>query len=200
MTVASPPDDELWYRVRTGDQDALTVLYERHAPAIFNHCYQRLLSRPDAEDITAEVFSIALAVRGRVTIFPELGIRPWLFGVANNLLRRHHSARSAGARLAQRVSSRYADVTDIAERCADLAEDHYYVALLAAVLRKLSADDQDIIQLCVLQGLPPTVVARITGARPGTVRSRLSRALSRARRHLAALADVPTPTTVVERT
>ena len=98
------------------------------------------------------------------------------------------------------MSSRYADVPDIAEHAANVAEDDYYVALLATVLQKLSADDQDIIQLCVLQGLPSTVVARITGTRPGTVRSRLSRALSRARRHLAALEAVPLSTAIAERT
>ncbi len=200
MMAASPSDDELWNKVLAGDPGALTLLYERHAPAIFNHCYQRLLSRSDAEDITAEVFSTALAARGPVTVFPDAGLRPWLFGVANNLLRRYHSARSASDRLARRLAGRYADVPDIAEECAEQSEDRHYVALLNGILRKLAPDDQDVIQLCVLQGLPPTVVAGITGSRPGTVRSRLSRALSRARRHLAALESSPVPTRIAERT
>ena len=182
-----PPDDLLWSQTQAGHPGALTLLYERHASAVFNHCYQRVLSRSDAEDLTAEVFLAALQTGSRVQVFPDVGILPWLLGVANNLLRRHRVAQMSASRLRDALAAHRADVPDVADALVAAAADRYHLTLLAAVLSGLPAQDRDIIQLCVLQGLSPGVVAELTGRRPGTVRSRLSRALSRARRQLTQL-------------
>ncbi len=137
MMAASPSDDELWNKVLAGDPGALTLLYERmlrpsSTTAISGSC-------PDPTPKTSPPrCSRPPCARGPVTVFPDAGLRPWLFGVANNLLRRYHSARSASDRLARRLAGRYADVPDIAEECAEQSEDRHYVALLNGILRKLA--------------------------------------------------------------
>ncbi len=159
-------------------------LYDRHAAAVYNHCFQRLGSRADAEDITAEVFIVALQSGAKVTPHPAAGLRPWLLAVANNLLRRHVRRRAVAARVDLRLRTELRDVPDIAELVVDASADLHYLHILHAILRDLPVADRELIQLCVIQGISPGVVAEVTGSRPGTVRSRLSRALHRARRAL----------------
>jgi RNA polymerase sigma-70 factor (ECF subfamily) len=179
-----PPDSQLWSRTQAGDPQALALLYERHATAIFSHCYQRLLSRSDAEDLTAEVFLVALRSTRQVDVPSKAGARPWLLGIANNLLRRHGQAMVSAGRLARAVAAIRLEADDPADAVIADDEDRYHLTVLAAVLSRLPAADREVIQLCVLQGLSPAQVAPLVGARPGTVRSRLSRALDRARRQL----------------
>jgi RNA polymerase sigma-70 factor (ECF subfamily) len=184
MAHAAVSDGECWARALAGDRSGIAELYDRHATAIYNHCYQRLASRTEAEDVTAEVFIVALRTGEQVDPHPEAGLRPWLLGVANNLLRRHSRARAVLGRAYRRLRLERDELPDIAERIADQSADAYYLTELIDVLSALSVADQELIQLCVLQGISPAVVADITGRAPATVRSRLSRALARARREL----------------
>jgi RNA polymerase sigma-70 factor (ECF subfamily) len=172
-------------------------LYDRHATAVYNHCYQRLARRADAEDLTAEVFIVALRTGQHAHLDPDAGLRPWLLTVANNLLRRHARALAVAGRAHRRLRLEREELPDIAESVADASADAYYLAILRKVLSALPVKDRELIQLCVLQGIAPSVVAEVTGARAATVRSRLSRALTRARRalekHERSLADRPPP-------
>ena len=158
-----------------------------HASAVFNHCYQRVLSRSDAEDLTAEVFLAALQTGSRVQVFP--GRRhPALVARGREQLTASAPCRPderiTAARRVGRTPGRGARRCRRARR-----RDRRSVSPHPAGcgIERATCADRDIIQLCVLQGLSPGVVAELTGRRPGTVRSRLSRALSRARRQLTQL-------------
>ena len=184
MAVPLAADDDCWARALAGDPSGMAQLYDRHATAVYNHCFQRLGSRHDAEDITAEVFIVALQSGSGVTPHPKAGLRPWLLAVANNLLRRHVRTQAVAARGERRLRAELRDVADIAELVVDASADLYYLHVVHAILQDLPVADRELIQLCVLQGIAPGAVADVTGSRPGTVRSRLSRALQRARRAL----------------
>ena len=173
----------------------MAQLYDRHATAVYNHCFQRLGSRADAEDITAEVFIVALQSGSQVTPHPEAGLRPWLLAVSNNLLRRHVRRRAIAARADLRMRAEVRDLPDIAELVVDASTDLHYLHILHAILLDLPVADRELIQLCILQGIPPNAVAEVTGSRPGTVRSRLSRALHRARRALDRYESAPPQST-----
>ncbi len=184
MTFSFGDDGDSWSRALAGDPAGVAQLYDRHATAIFNHCFQRLVSRADAEDITAEVFIVALSSGAELRLDPDAGLRPWLLAVANNLLRRQARSRAAAGRASRRLQAELGDVPDIADRVVDESMNLYYLRIIRGILSELPVADRDLIQLCLVQGIPPGVVAELTGARPGTVRSRLSRALARARRAL----------------
>lgn len=76
---------------------------------------------------------------------------------------------------------------DIADDLAALAEDNSRIQTLIQVLGRLSTPEQEVIQWCVIRGFPANVVADVTGEAPGTVRSRLSRALGEGSHGLCAL-------------
>jgi RNA polymerase sigma-70 factor (ECF subfamily) len=55
-------------------------------------------------------------------------------------------------------------------------------ALALSVLSTLRPKDREIIELCVLHGLSPAAIAAEIGVSASTLRNRLARALTRARR------------------
>jgi RNA polymerase sigma-70 factor (ECF subfamily) len=69
------------------DQDHLTWAYQTHVTAIYQYIYSRVGNRPDAEDLTAQVFMKAISgMRSDVSV-PEL--RSWLYRVAQTTLADH---------------------------------------------------------------------------------------------------------------
>jgi RNA polymerase sigma-70 factor, ECF subfamily len=68
-------------------QDHLTWAYQTHVTAIYQYIYSRVGNRPDAEDLTAQVFMKAIGgMRSDVSV-PEL--RSWLYRVARTTLADH---------------------------------------------------------------------------------------------------------------
>lgn len=69
------------------DQEHLTWAYQTHVTAIYQYIYSRVGNRPDAEDLTAQVFMKAInGMRSDVSV-PEL--RSWLYRVAQTTLADH---------------------------------------------------------------------------------------------------------------
>lgn len=69
------------------DQGHLTWAYQTHVTAIYQYIYSRVGNRPDAEDLTAQVFMKAInGMRSDVSV-PEL--RSWLYRVAQTTLADH---------------------------------------------------------------------------------------------------------------
>src|SRR3981081_1425206 len=68
----------------THGQDHVTWAYQTHVTAIYQYIYSRVGNRPDAEDLTAQVFMKAInGMRSDVSV-PEL--RSWLYRVAQTTL------------------------------------------------------------------------------------------------------------------
>lgn len=172
---------DLWARAAAGDGAAFAQFYQRHADRVFTHCYRRLGSRHDAEDLVAEIFAIAWRRRGRIIPHDEADILPWLLTTANNLLRHHHRSAVRARRLLRNIP-RDEPTPDISVDVVEQAATEQAMRTISVALDGLRRRDREIIELCVIQGMTPVAVATITGEPPGTVRARLSRALARARR------------------
>lgn len=192
MRVEQRSDEALWSLAVSGDPDAYAGLYTRHADRVFTHCLRRTAARNDAEDLTAEVFAETWRQRDRVQVDPEGGgLLPWLLGTANNLLRRRHRDHFRRDNLTRRLAGRHSDVADHADDVIGSVDDLRDLQRLTWVLKTLDPRDQDVIHLCVIEGLTPAAVALTFGEPAGTIRSRLSRALTRARRANAELPGGP---------
>lgn len=82
-------DHQLLKTAQQGEADAFGALYERHAAAIYRYLYAHLGSRPDAEDLTSEVFLRTWQFLPR---YNQRGVpfRAFLFRVAHNVLVDHY--------------------------------------------------------------------------------------------------------------
>ena len=177
MTAGAPSDGELWDRAVDGDPEGFGQLFDHHARSVYNHCFRRTASWADAEELTSAVFVEAWRRRHVVRPIGE-SARPWLLGVANNLLRNHRRSlrrhRAALARLPEpRPEPDPAD--DVAGRLADERQMRRVLALVERLPRR----DQEVLALCAWSELTYHEAATVLDVPVGTVRSRLARARAR---------------------
>ncbi|SPL88319.1 RNA polymerase ECF-subfamily sigma factor [[Actinomadura] parvosata subsp. kistnae] len=158
--------------------DCFAALFDRHYPAIHGYA-ERRLSRPLADDIAAETFLVAFDRRGTYDR-SRPDARPWLYGIASNLIARH---RRAEVRQYQALAR--AEVSEVgedhAERVVDSLDAFAVRGRLSAALAGLPAGDRDVLLLVAWAELTSDEVGRALGVPAGTVRSRLHRARTKIR-------------------
>jgi RNA polymerase sigma-70 factor (ECF subfamily) len=74
-------------QVQRGDRAAFEQIVRRHQGAIYGYLRARLLQPVDADDLTQEVFLRCYLARARFDSSSQM--RPWLLGIARNILREH---------------------------------------------------------------------------------------------------------------
>jgi len=142
----------------------------------------RRLGPDAADDVVAETFLLAFRQRDRYDL-DRPDARPWLYGIATNLISRHRRAEIRQYRALARtgtdpVTEPFTDRVD-ARVSADAARRG-----LAAALARLPSAHRDTLLLMAWGDLSYEQVATALGVPVGTVRSRLSRARSKLRRAL----------------
>jgi RNA polymerase sigma factor (sigma-70 family) len=164
------------------DPEVFATLFRRHHAAIFRYLARRL-DGPIADDLAAETF--VLAFRGRGAYVPlTRDARPWLFGIAANLLRRHHRAEARGLRARERSES--LEVSAGAHEGVPERLDAAFQARRAVrALRAMPRGEREALLLFAWADLSYAEIAVALGIPDGTVRSRISRARRRLRDELA---------------
>jgi RNA polymerase sigma factor (sigma-70 family) len=166
--------DTLRTRVRDGDADAFGELFDSFASHVYSHAFRLTGDWAAAEDVLSLTFLEAW--RNREQIFPEGGsLRPWLLGVATNVVRGHHRARRRHQETLARLGLEL-DVADLAEDVSGRVDDAARIAAMHRSLARLRGPERDVLALCVWSGLSYAEAAEALGIPVGTVRSRLARA------------------------
>lgn len=80
-------DETLIQAAQRGDRQAFSQLVERHQSVVFGYLRARMLRAHDAEDLTQEVFLRCFTSWARFDGTQQ--VRPWLLGIARNLLLEH---------------------------------------------------------------------------------------------------------------
>jgi len=169
-------------RVRAGDPTAFGELFDDHARAVYNHAFRMTGNWSAAEDAMAVTFLEAWRVRAGIE--PDGGsLRPWLLGIATNVVRNlSRASRRHAAALARLPATGY--VPDFADDLVGRVDDVRQLAAVRAALGSLRRAEQDVFLLVAWAGLDYAAAAAALGVPVGTVRSRLSRARRRLRRLL----------------
>jgi RNA polymerase sigma factor (sigma-70 family) len=176
-----------------GQPEAFGELYTSHFAAIYRYVAGRL--GPDAaDDLAAETFLAAFRRRHRFD--PARGaVRPWLFGIATNLVAQHHRAESRWYAALARAGSDPLIAPSVwagdEDRIADRVVASQARPALAAALARLPDRDRDVLLLVAVGGLSYAEAAFALGIPEGTVGSRLNRAR---RTIIAALGRAASPT------
>ncbi|MFD2691506.1 RNA polymerase sigma factor [Streptomyces phyllanthi] len=172
--------DPLRTRIRAGDREAFSELYEEYARTVYNHAFRLTGDWSTAEEVMADTFLDAW--RTREQLEPDGGtVKPWLLGMATNKSR--NANRGLGRRLAF-LSRRPAPdpVPDFAEETAGRLDDARRLAAVRQVYGALRRGEREVLALCVWSGLDYAQAAEALDVPVGTVRSRLSRARERLRK------------------
>ena len=185
------PDSELWLQAAHQDGAAFGELFERHADAVYLHCFRRTASWSRAEELTSAVFLEAWRRRQEVRLDTN-SILPWLLAVATNVIRNaNRSLRRHRRLLAKLPPPLQAD--DFGDDAAGRLDDEREMAHMLRLLSALRSEEQEVIALCDWAGLSYAQAATALDVPVGTVRSRLSRAHDHLRRRLGETAEDPHP-------
>ena len=161
--------------------ERFAAIFERY----FGQIHQYLAGRvggKTADDLAAEVFVVAFAQRQRYDL-ARGSARPWLYGIATNLIGTHWRQEQRRYRALARTDARQVSPSDedlVANRVSASAVG----PALAAALAALEAGDRDVLLLVALADLGNGEVAQALGIPYGTVGSRLNRARKRLREAL----------------
>jgi RNA polymerase sigma-70 factor (ECF subfamily) len=180
-------DGTLIERSSCGRPDAFVEVVRRHEVAVHGYLARRA-GRQAADDLLGEVWTRAFAGRGGFDPGQHHDARPWLYGIARNVLRAHWRARQdTGQRPAPEEAADPWD--DVIARLDAAAQ----VRTLLTALRGLPPEEREVLLLLAWEQLTPVQAAAVLGIPPGTARSRLHRARAALRPILAAAAAKEAP-------
>lgn len=153
-------------------------IFDRHAESVYRFLARRM-GADGAEDVLGDVFLAAFEQRDRYDTSREMAL-PWLYGIAANLMRKHH--RRAATEL--HALARVADA-ELAEDPADgvvsSMDTMSRLRISLKLLEELPAGERDALLLFAWEELSYEQIADALHIPVGTVRSRLNRARQRLR-------------------
>jgi RNA polymerase sigma-70 factor (ECF subfamily) len=162
------------------------AIFDRHATVVHRYVVRRL-GPSEAESITGEVFRIAF--ERRASFDPARsrdGARPWLYGIATNLVAKQRRTEIRRVHAVARLAARRGTPLDLADDVAAEVDAEQRWRVVADALSRLPQAELDVLVLHVWEQLDDEDIATSLGIPTGTVRSRRHRA----RRHLHELIDV----------
>jgi RNA polymerase sigma-70 factor, ECF subfamily len=153
----------------TLNSQAFGDLYDTHYPRVFRFLVGRMRSAQIAEELTAEVFAIALAAMRKGTQPRQIG--SWLVGVADHLASRYWRRRKVEERNPPPAAAEEQDPEE-------LAIGRIESAALWDCVNALSPEHRQVLLLRVVAGLRAREVGEIMNRTEEAVRSLQLRALT----------------------
>jgi RNA polymerase sigma-70 factor (ECF subfamily) len=179
MSVPPEVDDSvLLHAITGGDEHALQLLINRHAPWLD----ARLRRRCSDPDIVATVLqdTFVAAWKGATRFRSDGQVAAWLWGIAARRLVSH--LRGGKSAVSIILSDDGADsLLASAEEQALLGVEH---GDLGDALRRLAPELRAVVQATILDGLTTREAARLLGVPQGTVKSRMRKAREQLRTDL----------------
>jgi len=194
-------DAELMAAFYAGDNAAFAELERRYGPRMRGYFRRTLRGRPGveatAEELCQEVLIRIAQTRDRPAIRydPSRGaVSTWIHSIAgnvlNSLLRKCHAPPASETDVSGAAQPEGGTLLDsFAGRETDPAKQVESKELVESILDSLPAEERQLLQLRVMEGLTLEQIARRTGTNIAAVRNQVMRILARLRRRYAELAD-----------
>jgi RNA polymerase sigma factor (sigma-70 family) len=163
------------------EPEHFAVLFRRHACEIQRYVVRRL-GADAADDVVAETFLAAFGQRDRYDP-ARTDARPWLYGIATNLIGRHRRAEVRQYRALARTGHDLV-IEPFTDRVDAMVSAVGTSRLLADALAGLPAAHRDALLVVAWGGLSYEQAALCLDVPVGTVRSRINRARTKLRRAL----------------
>ncbi|MFQ5858366.1 MAG: RNA polymerase sigma factor [Anaerolineae bacterium] len=153
---------ELIRRAKTYDSKALAEIHTRYSRQIYDHVYRWTGDRSLAEDLTADVFMRFLETISSVD--SQTSLQTWLYRIAGHLVIEHQRRQPS-------QSETPSEDTQNSE--------------LRQVIRRLPADQQQVLILKLVEELSNDEIAQILGTTEDSLKELQHRALIALRRLMA---------------
>jgi RNA polymerase sigma-70 factor (ECF subfamily) len=161
---------------------AFGVIFDRHGSTLLRFLARRV-DPAEAEDLLGEVFRIAFERRAAFERDRD-SARPWLYGIAANLVAKHYRSEARRLRAMARASALRASAArllddDPAERAVAVADAGALWPRVVDAIGALPEAERQVLLLFAWEELSYEEIAQALGVPAGTVRSRLSRGRAR---------------------
>jgi RNA polymerase sigma-70 factor (ECF subfamily) len=176
MATRADTDAELILRSLRAPESFGTV-FDRHFLAVHRYLARRV-GRERADDLASQTFVVAFERRASFRA-EAASARPWLLGIATNLLLNDRRSERRLLEALARAGAELGAGASQVERPPGAVDSE-----LAAALAGLEADRRDVLVLVAWGELSYEEVAEALAVPVGTVRSRLSRARAQLRAEL----------------
>lgn len=159
-------------------ENQFSVLFDRHAQAVYSFCARRVGDLTLAEDLTSITFLEAWRLRARMPLEQDGGGLPWLLGIANNVVRNARRGQRRYRAVLNRLPSP-SIVPPAEDQAVALAATESGLRDALVAISALSEGEKEVVMLILWSGLSYDEAATALRIPLGTVQSRLSRARSK---------------------
>ncbi|WP_157002687.1 RNA polymerase sigma factor [Agromyces laixinhei] len=166
-------DSALWLEAISGTDASFGIIFDRYRRLVFKRAYDRVGDFTDAEDVVAIVFMEAWRKRESVH-FIDGSLRAWLLVVILNVCLNRDRANRRYRRLLAKLPPPEHE-PDLSERTLAQLEASDAFRALRAAMKRYSAADQKVIELCMIDGMAVSEAATVLDIPVGTVKAKLSR-------------------------
>ncbi|MEU4745972.1 sigma-70 family RNA polymerase sigma factor [Actinosynnema sp. NPDC023658] len=164
---------------RLDGPEALAAWYDAHARPL-HHYLARRAGTAVADDLVADVFLVAWEQRAGFDP-TRAGPKAWLYGIATNLLRRHHRSEETRLRAWARDGGRRSTQDEVDHRVVESVDADVRARRMAEAIAGLRAEERDVLLLVAWGELTAAEIAEVLGIKEQTVRTRLHRARTKLR-------------------
>ena len=169
-------DTALMARVRDGELERLSELFERHHRRLFNFFLRLAPGRSAAEDLVQEVFVRMLKYRH--TFKSEAEFAPWMFALARNAAVDQFRSRP---RLEVQENPEGPEPVAREAGPAEELERRERSELLQAALQRLPREKRELLLLARFGEMKYEAIGELLGASVGAIKVRVHRALKELR-------------------
>ena len=175
-------DAQLAERVKTGDTEALGLLYDRNSSLALAVAQRMVGDRSTAEDLVHDAF---VAVWQKIGRFDSSRgtVRSWVLTIVRN--RAIDRMRSSRVRLETDDPDEMPSLSTGHDPTADEAGGNISAAQLRLAIEQLPREQREAVELAYFGGRTYREIATITGVPQGTANGRLRLALGKLREALA---------------
>ena len=166
-----PEETRLVHQAKSGDAEAFALLYDAYVERVYRYILFRVSEDETTEDLVSQVFLKAWQNLERY----KSGGSPfiaWLYTIARNLVIDYYRAKKDLLSL-EKIRALPSDLQSPPEE----AEAHFDLQAMRDGLQSLSGDQQQVLILKYIAGLPNENIAKIMKKQEGTIRGLQMRAL-----------------------
>jgi RNA polymerase sigma-70 factor (ECF subfamily) len=165
-------------QAKAGDPQAFAKLYDAYVERVSRYIYFRVSEDNDMEDLVSQVFLKAWQNLDRY----KRGGSPfiaWLYTIARNLVIDHYRTKKETVPLEEALS-----LPSDLEMPDEAAQTRFDLEAMRDALQVLSKDQQQVLILKYIAGLPNDSIARVMNKQEGTIRGLQMRALQTLAKYL----------------
>ena len=198
-------DVQLIQQILSGDEEAFTLLVEKHQKGVHALAWRKIGDFHIAEEITQDTF--LQAYKKLSTLRNPNQFAGWLYVIANNLCKRWHQKKKLSTQSLENASVVEIENTSykhyVSEKRETEATEHRH-EIVKKLLARLPESERTVVTLHYLGEMPIKEIGKFLGVSANTINSRLRRARKRLQEREAlliqeVLGSVHLPANLMER-